>query len=143
MLTNKVDELFEKIKEITGIEDIGYHQVMEGKLNPIYKSKTGELSLEEWKAIHAQNPVYIKGDSILQEVVMEKRTVVISDVRAEKRSSSAFFLFGIDSIIVIPVVRKNEVIGIVPIVSIGKIHSFSENDIQKCKELIEYYKEFL
>ena len=102
MLTNKMDELFEKIKEITDIEDIGYHEILDGKLDPIYKSKTGELSLEEWKRIHAKNPVFIKDDIILQVIIMEKRTVVVSDVKADNRSGSAFFLFGIDSIMVIP-----------------------------------------
>jgi len=140
MLTNKMDELFEKIKELTGIEDIGYHEINDGKLDPIYKSKTGEVSLEEWKKIHAKNPVFIKDDIILQEIMTEKRTVVVSDVKADNRAGSAFLLFGIDSIVVIPVIRNNEVIGIVPIVSMGKVHRFSKNEVQKCEELVEHYK---
>lgn len=143
MLTNKMDELFEKIKEITEIEDIGYHAIKGGKLDPIYKSKAGGVSLEEWKKIHSKNPVFIKDDIILQEIMTEKRTVVVSDVKADNRSGSAFLLFGIDSIMVIPVIRNNEVIGIVPIVSIGKVHKFTKNELKRCEELVADYKEFL
>lgn len=143
MLTNKMDELFEKIKEITTIEDIGYHEIKDGKLEPIYKSKSGELSLEEWKEIHAKNPVFIKNNPILQEAIIAKKTIVISDVKVDKRSTKDVFLFGIDSIMIIPIISNNEVIGIVPIVSMGKVHRFFENEVRKCEELVEEYKEFL
>lgn len=143
MLTNKMDQLFAEIKEITEIEDIGYHEIKDGKLHPIYKSKTGGVSLEEWKMIHDKNPVFIKDDIILQEIITEKRTVVVSEVKVDNRSGSAFLLFGIDSIMVIPVIRNNEVIGIVPIVSMGKVHKFSKNESQRCEELVDRYKEFL
>lgn len=142
MLMNKMDELFQKIKEITHIEDIGYHEIKDGKLDPLYKSKTGDLSLEEWKMIHAKNPVFIKDDIILTDIMTEKRIIVVSDVKEDNRSGSAFFLFGIDSIMVIPVIRNNKVIGIVPIVSMGKVHKFSKYEVQRCKELIDQYKEF-
>lgn len=143
MLIEKIDELFEKIKKATSIEDIGYHQIKDGKLNPVYKSRTGEVALEKWKTVHAQSPVFIKENLILQQVINSKKTEVVCDVKADERSGSEFFLFGIDSIIVIPVIRSSEIIGIVPIVSIGKIHNFTQNEIKECEELVEAYKEFL
>lgn len=143
MEISKINALFKKIKELSGVEDIGYHQICDGKLNPVYKSKTGEVALEKWKAVHAKSPVIIGENEILQQVIKSKKTEVICDVKADKRSGEEFFLFGIDSIMVIPVIKNDEVTGIVPIVSIGKIHKFSENEINDCEELVEVYKQFL
>lgn len=138
-----IDNLFQEIREATGVEDIGYHRIKNEKLNPIYKSKTGELELEKWIEIHSQNPVYIANNLILQEIVKDKKTIVINDVKADYRSTQDVTLFGIDSLMMIPVIKEDIVIGIVPIVSIGKIHNFSDDDVIKCETLVRKYYDFL
>lgn len=76
-----LDELFEKISEVTSLKDVAYHQIKEGKLNPIHKTSTDTLSIDKWKSGHYGNPVYIKDTFILQEIVRTKDYVAISDTK--------------------------------------------------------------
>ncbi|MBU5438076.1 GAF domain-containing protein [Tissierella sp. MSJ-40] len=132
-------ELFEKIHDTTGIEDIGYHEIRDGRLKPIYKTKTNVLSAEQWKDIHAQNVIYIDEHEILMKIAEEKKPIAISDVKSDKLSSKAFFLFGIDSILVVPVMEDEILKGIVCIASIGQPHEFTFEEIEKCEALIQDY----
>jgi acetolactate synthase-1/2/3 large subunit len=66
--------------------------------------------------------------------------VVVNDVKTDKRSADAFFLFGLSSILVVPVVLKDVVTGIYCIGSIGKQHIFSDEEVKKCNEIINSSK---
>ena len=134
-----LDELFEKIQNTTGIEDIGYHEIRDGRLHPIYKTKTNALAMEQWKNIHAQNVVYIEEHKILMKIAEEKEPIAISDVNSNELSSNAFFLFGIDSILVVPVMKSETLEGIICIASIGQPHEFTLEEIKKCETLIKDY----
>lgn len=135
----QLEELFQKVKEVTKLDDIGYHRIEEGRLKPIYKTQTDILGIEKWKTVHGQNPVYIKDTYILQEVTNKKHPVYINDTNNDSRSADAFFLFGVDSILIIPVVRQNEVKAIICIVAIGKLHDFKQDEIKQCASLSEEY----
>ncbi len=134
-----LEELFQKIKEVTKLDDIGYHRIEEGRLKPVYKTQTDALGIEKWKTVHGQNPVYIKDTYILQEVINKKHPVHIYDTNNDSRSADAFFLFGVDSILIVPVVRQEEVKAIICIVSIGFLHDFTTEEIEKCRQLSEEY----
>ncbi len=134
-----LEELFQKIKEVTELEDIGYHRIEDGRLKPVYKTQTDVLGMERWKTVHSQNPVYIKDTLILQEVIKKKHPVYIYDTNNDSRSAGAFFLFGVDSILIIPVVRQDDVKAIICVVSIGKLHDFSPEEIDACSRLAEKY----
>lgn len=139
MQENFLSELFKKIQDTTGIKDVGYHEIKDGRLHPIYKTKTTILEAEKWKDIHAQNTVYIKEHRILMKIVEEKRSIAISDVSNDELSSNAFFLFGIDSILVVPIKQNENVKGIICIASIGQSHEFTIDEIEKCESLIQDY----
>jgi acetolactate synthase-1/2/3 large subunit len=132
--------LFSKIKEVTGLEDIGYHKFEGGKLKPVYKTNTDILGIEKWKETHAENPVCINETKVLIEIINTKKPVFINNVKSDNRSADAFFLFGIDSIVIVPVVSE-EVEGIVCIASIGKPHEFSVQEVSKCESLVEECQE--
>jgi hypothetical protein len=134
-----LEDLFQKIKEITGLDDIGYHKIEDGRLKPVYKTQTDVLGIEKWKTVHGQNPVYIKETYILQEVMNKKHPVYIYDTKNDSRSAGAFFLFGVDSILIIPVIRQEAVEAIICIVSIGRLHNFTPEEIEKCRQLSEQY----
>lgn len=133
----KMDQLFSKLTEVTQIQDVGYHEIKDGKLNPIYKTRTEDLDIAKWKETHAQNIVYIKDNPILIEVIESKRPVTISNTKQDPKSSGVFFLFGIDSIMVIPVIKQEVVNGIVVIASIGKLHDFTEDEVSRCEALVK------
>lgn len=143
ILQEKLDELFKKINDITKIEDIGFHKIQDDKLRPIYKTKMGELSIEEWRSMHDNNPVYIKNNPILQEVVDLKKTIAISDTRKDNRTTDDVNSFNIHSLMMIPIIDFGEVTGVIPIVSIDKGHCFDEDEIDKCEALVKEYLPYL
>lgn len=134
-----LEELFQKIQEITMVQDIGYHRIEEGCLTPFYKTQTDVLGIEKWKAVHGQNPVCVKDTFILREIVSKKQPVEIFDTKNDTRSADAFFLFGIDSIMILPVVREEEVKSIICIASIEKKHQFTQEEMESCVKLADEY----
>lgn len=136
-----LEELFQKIKEVTTVQDIGYHRIENGCLKPFYKTQTDILGIERWRTVHGQNPVYVEDTFILREITNKKQPVEIFDTKNDTRSADAFFLFGIDSIMIIPVVRDEEVKAIICIASIGKQHQFTQEEMDICSGLAcEYLK---
>lgn len=132
-------DLFEEITKITTVKDVGYHRVAQGRLNPFYKTSTDILGIEKWKTVHGQNPVYVKDTYILREITEQKQPIEIYDIDNDTRSADAFFLFGIKSIMIIPVVRLEEVKAIICIASIGELHQFTDDEMKKCCELANEY----
>jgi len=138
-----LDELFAKIGQATGLKDIAYHEIKEGRLNPIYKTSTNTLSIESWKKGHYDNPVFIKDTWVLKHIVDTKKYVDISNTKEDSRSSEAFFFFGVDSNLIIPIVKEDNVIGIICTVSINEIHYFTKEEIDQCVKLVDEYKEMI
>jgi GAF domain-containing protein len=138
-----LDELFEKIGQITNLKDIAYHQIKEGRLNPIHKTSTDTLGVERWKNGHYQNPVYIKDTWVLQHVIETKKYVDIANTKQDSRSSEAFFFFGVDSILIVPHIKKDNVEGIICIVTINELHQFTKEEIEQCVKVVNNYAEIL
>lgn len=134
-----LENLFQKISQVTNVEDIGYHRIQDGRLQPVHKTQTDILGIEKWKTVHGEKPVYVKDTYILREITEKKQAIEIYNTKTDQRSADAFFLFGIDSIMIIPVVRQQEVKAIICITSIGKLHQFTEEEMKKCSELADEY----
>ncbi|GGA37673.1 GAF domain-containing protein [Paenibacillus physcomitrellae] len=132
--------LFEELGRLTGVADIAYHEIIDGHLNPVLKTKTDHLGIEKWKQTHAENPVYIENDRLLQSIIARPHTAVVQDVKNDPRSVDEFFLFGIDSIMILPVVKEAKVEGIVVVASIGQLHHFDKEEIQHAERLVEQYR---
>ncbi len=130
------DTLFERLREVTGITDIGYHKIEEGRLRPVTKTNTDILGIEKWKNVHRENPVFIEDTPILLDIINTKKPAFVNNVATDARSADAFFLFGIDSILVVPVKNQQTVEGIICIASIGKHHEFSIEEVETCEKLI-------
>jgi GAF domain-containing protein len=142
-MQEELNQLFQGLEKITGIGDIGYHLIQDGKLNPVYKTNTQKLNDDKWKSEHAKNTVYIKNTPILQEIVNEYKTVFIADTNNDPRSADEFFLFGINSILIIPVIKDTTVTGIVVTASIGKRCELINDQINMCEELVRMYTDKL
>lgn len=143
MNRKELDNLFEKINKVANVDDIGFHRIQDGRIKPIYKTNIGEIGIEQWQNAHGRNPVYIKDDRILQEGFSSKKTVVIQNTREDKRTTDVILSFNIESLMMIPVINMEEVVGFILIVSIGKLHNFSEDEILKCEALVKEYRHYL
>lgn len=137
-------KLFDDIQQTIPLDEIGYHEIKDGKLNPIHKTETSGLSAKKWKEVHSQNPVYIDNNPLLIEAINERKIIAVPNTHADKRSSEAFGLFGIDSIMVIPVINhQNEVKSFVIIPTMKRFYDFTESEIKKCEQIVREYSRLL
>ncbi len=137
---DRLNHLFDELVQVKGVRDIGYHLIADGRIHPILKTNTDQLGVEKWKQTHAAAPVYVDQDLILKDVTRNPRNIVVQDVKKDIRSSEEFFLFGIDSIMVLPVLKGSNVKGIIVVASIGALHHFTEEEIKQSESLVEKYK---
>lgn len=136
-----MNQLFERLSSLTGIRDIAYHEIKSGRLSPVLKTNTDVLGVEKWKGVHSQNPVYIEHDRLLTDLLKRPRPLAVQDVKNDPRSAEEFFLFGIDSILILPVMKGAAVHGIVAAASIGELHHFTEEEIEEAERLLEQYSD--
>jgi len=129
-------EAFEALTRVTGIEDVGYHIIVDGKLTPKYKTDSKQLDDASWKEVHSQHSVKVEENPVLLEVINEKKTVVINDTSVDRRSYETFALFGINSIMVIPVLEQDVVKGIIVVASIEALHQFTPEEQQASEEIV-------
>ncbi|SDS37340.1 acetolactate synthase-1/2/3 large subunit [Paenibacillaceae bacterium GAS479] len=120
-----VDEILAQLANFTGVKDIACHRIANGKLNPVLKTETDQLGIERWKQVHGEKPVYISEDPLLTSILKERKTVIIDDVATDPRSHEEFFFFGIDSLMIVPVIRGEEVEGLLIAASIGSRFAFT------------------
>lgn len=126
------------LTELTGIEDVGYHKILSDRLKPIIKSNTGEITEADWIQHHTDNPALIANNPLLVELLRTKKKVYIKDTSLS--SSADLDSFTICSVYVFPIVINNEVIGVIPIVSIGTVNSLKDETILECELAINNYK---
>lgn len=126
------------LTNLTGIEDVGYHMILSDRLKPIIKSNNGEITEADWIKHHTDNPVFIANNPILIELLRTKKKVCIKDNSLS--SSVDMDSFTVRSVYMFPIVIDNEVIGVIPIVSIGVVTSLKDEIILKCELAIEQHK---
>lgn len=132
-----MQNLFEKLVIMSGIEDVGYHKIKNGKLIPISKANTGKITEEAWKAQHHANPVIIENDLQLKKLMEIKKSVFIRDCSIN--STKALDSFAVHSMYTFPVIKNKEVIGIIVMVSIGEKKELTDEIILQCEQLINLY----
>ena len=125
------------LTSLTGIEDVGYHRIFSDRLQPVIKSNNGKITQQEWIKQHTDNPVFIANNPILIELLRSKKKVCIKD--ASLSSSADMDSFAVHSAYMFPIVIANEVIGVIPIVSIGIVNSLKDEIILECELAIEKY----
>lgn len=135
MNINKLNELLLKVKAVTTIEDIAYHKFENGGLCPIHKLETAHLQAAHWKKSHNQLAVKIEDDWVLQTVVNEKRTVYLNNIDRVNNAPAALIHFGVKTILIIPIVIDDIVVGMLDIVSIGKVVDLTDAQIKACEIL--------
>ncbi|MGN7455965.1 GAF domain-containing protein [Paenibacillus pasadenensis] len=130
-----IADVMDRLRAATGVKDIACHRIADGKLIPLLKTETDRLGMERWKQVHADNPVYIRNDSLLTALLERPEVVRLDDVANDPRSQEEFFLFGIDSLMIAPVRRGDEVEGLLIAASIGELHTFTDEEAAAAEEL--------
>ncbi|HEY8805889.1 MAG TPA: hypothetical protein VIM42_12450 [Clostridium sp.] len=131
-------ELTAELSILTGLEDIGYHKLLEDRLQPVMKSNKGKITQEDWIRHHMDNPVLLANNSILIELLSTNKKVCIKD--ASITSSADMDPFTVRSVYMFPLIVDENVIGVLPIVSIGVATILENATLIECEKIILKYK---
>lgn len=131
-------QLFDDLKKIHPIKEMGIHAIGDGRLHPVYKNNDTDFNIEKWKAFHRNNPVYIKDDSFLTAIVNEKKTMAIHDTNTMEEKPQPFIKLDIQSVYIFPLLMGNQdIVGFVEIASLGEKLLLSDSEISMIETLIE------
>ncbi|MCB2289685.1 hypothetical protein LGK97_07900 [Clostridium sp. CS001] len=125
------------LTNLTGIEDIGYHRIFLDRLQPVIKSHDGKITQDEWIKKHTDNPVLVANNPMLVELLCSKKKVYIKD--ASLSSTNDMDFFEVHSVYMFPIVIANEVVGVIPLVSIGTVNSLKDELILECELAIKKF----
>ena len=130
-------KMFTKINEFIEIEEIAYLTIENGELIPIYKNDTDFLPLEKWISFHKEYRSFVKDNDFLVEMVETKSLCAIDNTNNLSSKPTEFKVLDIKSIYLFPTIKNNEVVGVVDIAFINKDYTLSQDQIDKCQELID------
>ncbi len=129
-------KMFAKINEFIEIEEIAYLSIENGELIPIYKNDTDFLPLEKWISFHKEYRSFVKDNDFLVEMVETKSLCAIDNTNNLSSKPTEFKVLDIKSIYLFPTIKNNEVVGVVDIAFINKDYTLSQDQIDKCQEII-------
>ena len=129
-------KMFTKINEFIEIEEIAYLTIENGELIPIYKNDTDFLPLEKWISFHKEYRSFVKDNDFLVEMVETKSLCAIDNTNNLSSKPTEFKVLDIKSIYLFPTIKNNEVVGVVDIAFINKDYTLSQDQIDKCQEII-------
>ena len=131
---------FYYMEKTTNSQDIGIHLYNEKEqvLKP-YHLSSANVTEEMWKGTHKREiSLHIKDDLLFYEVVVNQKAVAIVDVFADPRPNHhACKTFGIQSLLVVPLVAKGSVFGIIAVPSINTTRTYTESEIEFCQSITD------
>ena len=128
--------MFVEINKFINIEEIAYLSIEDGELIPIYKNDTEFLPLEKWISFHKEYRSFVKDNDFLVKLVETKSLCAIDNTNNLSSKPTEFKVLGIKSIYLFPVIKNNEVVGVVDIAFIKQDYILSQDQIDQCQELI-------
>ncbi len=141
---NRVNKLLNDVHHICGVGNVNFHMFNNGRLYPIMMEMSEKLDQEKWVNTHKEAKVHIKGDPVLEKIV-QGQTVYLYDAANDPEASPAFRIFGIYSLVVFPLMdRENKTgIGLICVPDLFKPHVFTEDILEKCGHLVKDFNKDL
>ncbi|WP_341282978.1 ATP-binding protein [Paenibacillus sp. FSL H8-0537] len=131
---------FYYMQRASGSDDVAIHLFNEKDrtVEPFHLSSLN-VKEEDWRGKHRDViKLSIDNDKLFYEVIMHKRAIFIPDVFADERPNhKACEMFGIKSLLAIPLVAKGSVFGIIAIPSIHKPTEYEEGKIEFCHSIAD------
>ncbi|MDR3597760.1 GAF domain-containing protein [Clostridium sp.] len=138
-----LQRLFHELKTVLHTDEFGYHAIIDDRLVPVYKNDTEGLNLEKWKMYHANNPVIIEDDIVLTEVLRTQKSISIDNTNDNSDYPLCYGVFGIFSIYLVPVIKDDNVVGLIDMPVMGRYYSFKNDIKEQCELIIRRYNELL
>lgn len=138
-----IKKLFNELEQFIEINEIAYLGIKNGELIPIYKNNTDSLSLNNWIEFHKQYRSFVKDSQFLIELVKTQKPALIKNTNELAKKPIEFQKLNINSIYLFPVIKNNEVVGIVDMAFRSYYYEFTDEQISKCLEVIDRYTPLL
>lgn len=141
----RVDKLLLDIHKTSGVGNVCFHMFQDGRLYPIRMEWSPKLDQDLWAKTHRELKVYLKGDPVLEKI-LNGQTVYIYDAINDPEASPAFKAFGIKSLVVFPLMDKENkiAIGLICVPDLFEPHVFTKEIIDQCEDLVrEFNKDLL
>lgn len=141
-LQEALDKCFYYIGEVLDNFNTGVHLVdpLAGrKIKPANLSRDSDWTEEDWIKTHGENQFDLTRDKIFREVSTTKRPLLIPDMLADDRPNhDACRKFGINGMLMLPLVATGEVLGALAIPELEKATMYySEADIQLAQSIAD------
>lgn len=131
---------FRFMQQATASKDVAIHlyDAKTRMLTPFHISSV-HVSEKEWRDKHNQEiDLNIDTDRLFYELITSKKAIAISDVFSDNRPNhQACRLFGIQSLLLIPLLAKGNVLGAVAIPEIGASKTYIEHEIEFCQSIAD------
>ncbi|WP_442603417.1 ATP-binding protein [Paenibacillus sp. KN14-4R] len=134
---------FRYVGQVLNNRNIGVHLCDITALNgtrfrPAKMSKQSDWTEEDWKKTHSEIKLDYNRDLLFQEVIQKKKAIFVQDVDQDHRPNhTACHKFGIKSIFMLPLVAMGQVLGTIPVVSLGEIGSYTEVEMMLAQSVVD------
>ncbi|MCR8644206.1 ATP-binding protein [Paenibacillus sp. N1-5-1-14] len=134
---------FRYVGQVVNNRNIGVHlcditSISGPRFKPAKMSKQSDWTEEDWKETHREIKLDYNRDLLFQEVIQKKKAIFIPDVFKDHRPNhDACSKFGIKSIFMIPLVAMGQVLGTIPVVSLGEQGKYTEAEMTLAQSVVD------
>ncbi|MFC0213990.1 ATP-binding protein [Paenibacillus chartarius] len=124
-----INTAFKYIGQVLDNQNIAVHlSDYQGKrFRPANLNSDSEWTESDWKETHKDIKLNYDKDRLFQEVIQTQKAVLVPDVTLDPRpNQEACRHFGIRGIFMMPLVAAGQVLGTIPVVSLGKPRTYPE-----------------
>lgn len=141
-LNEALDKCFYYVGKVLRNSNIGAHllnPITEGNYQATSLSKQSDWSEKAWKETHRTIRIDYTTDLLFQEVIETKKSIFVEDVTKDSRpNQEACREFGIQSILMLPIVTMGEVLGLLAIVGLNHQNPrYTEAGIKLAQSIVE------
>lgn len=141
-ISTVMNRCFHYLGSVLKNDNIAVHlldPIADGKINPANLSIKSEWTREEWMEKHIELQFDPLNDPVFDEVIRTKKPLLIADVGKDERPNQEVCRsFGIQGMLMIPLVAMGEVLGALVLVVFEKnSFSFQESDVQLAQSIAD------
>jgi GAF domain-containing protein len=133
------EKMFKEVAHFLEIDEIAYLKVVEGELIATYKWDTEDLPMDKWITFHKQYRSFVKDSPFLIELVEKKQMAIIEDTNQLPKKPVEFEVLNICSIYLFPIIKNDQVIGILDLAYRNNTYELSNDQIDAISKITQKY----
>ncbi len=141
-LQESLDKCFFYLEKVLKNMNIGVHlldPLAEKRIKPAKLSKDSDWTEENWLKTHNKIKIDQSNDAVMQEVFKTKKAILIPNVFEDERPNHEVCRnFGINGLVMFPLISMGEILGQISIVNLEKKAFFySETQLQLAQSIVD------